>query len=172
MDIRKELLKSHSLTQCKKNVRYLNGDRERFSELVDTFLSGPYRITQRAAWPLGVAVEAHPALIKPHLKKLIEFAARADVHPAVKRNVLRMLQFTELPAALHGRIADLAFSGLSDRKAPVAIRVFAMSVLSRLTRHHPEFKNDLRVLIEDELSMASPAFLSRGRKVLKELESL
>jgi hypothetical protein len=172
IDLRKELLKAHSLLQCRKIVQYVDADPNRFSDLVDTFLSGPYRITQRAAWPLGIVVEKHPELIKPHFRKLLDFASRNDVHPAVKRNILRMLQFTELPNQLHGRIADISFSSLSDRKAPIAIRVFAMAVLSRLAKFHPELKNDLRILIEDELAIASPAFSSRGRKVLEELDSL
>jgi len=172
MDIRKELLKAHSLHQTKKIVRYIDGDKKRFAELVNVFLAGPYRVTQRAAWPMSIAVEAHPGLIQPHFKKLLEFTCKAEVHGAVKRNVLRMLQFTELPTRWHAKIAEISFSNLADRKAQVAIRVFAMSVLARLAKHHPEFKNELKVLIEDEIPFTSPAFSSRGRKVLKALESL
>ena len=34
---------------------------------------------------------------------------------------------------------------------------------------HPELKNELIPIIEDQLPYGSPAFISRGRKALKEL---
>src|SRR6478609_1477537 len=108
MDIKKELLKAHSLSQTKKIVRYIENDGKRFAMLIDVFMKGPYRVTQRAAWPLSISVERHPNLINPHLKKLLTFTVRKDAHPAVKRNVLRMLQFTDLPKSLHSRIAEIA----------------------------------------------------------------
>jgi hypothetical protein len=172
MDIKKELLKAHSLSQTNKVVRYIGNDEARFAELIRIFLDGPYRLTQRAAWPLSVTVENHPELVEKHLKSLLDFLSKKDIHDAVKRNVLRLLQFIELPARSHGKLAELCFGYLADRKEPIAIRVFAMSVLTRLAKKHPALKTELTVLIEDEWPYASPAFISRGRKVLKQLNSV
>jgi hypothetical protein len=138
--------------------------------LVAVFLEGPYRITQRAAWPLSYCVEKHPELLKPHWKKILAFVDKPGIHDAVKRNVLRMFQFVRVPKAHQGRTVDLCFRLLSDSSEPVAIRVFAMTVLANIAREEPELKNELIPIIEDQLPFASAGFQSRSRKVLKQLK--
>ncbi len=169
MNWSKEILKEHSKKQCDKIVTYVGNDPEKFTQLVDVFLQGPYRITQRAAWPLSNCVENHPELLRPHWKKILAFAGMPGIHDAVKRNVLRMFQFVQVPKVYQGRTADLCFRFLADTKEPVAIRVFAMTVLANIAREVPELKNELIPIIEDQLPYASAGFLSRSRKVLKQL---
>jgi hypothetical protein len=57
-----------------------------------------------------------------------------------------------------------------DPKEPIAVRVFSMSVLANITRHEPDLKKELRIIIEDQLPFASAGFRARAKKVLKELE--
>ena len=122
MDIEKVVATEHNKRQCAKIVRYVADNPDRFKELVEIFLRGPYRITQRAAWPLSVCVEEHPELALPHLAALIKSPVQPGVHDSVKRNVMRLLQFIEIPKRWHGRVLELAFNFLNDRKEPVAIR--------------------------------------------------
>lgn len=171
MNWSKEILKEHSRKQCDKIVNYVGNDPERFAQLVEVFLQGPYRITQRAAWPLSNCVEKHPELLRPHWRKILDFVGKPGIHDAVKRNALRMFQFVQVPKVYQGRTADLCFAFLADTKQPVAIRVFAMTVLANIARELPELKNELIPIIEDQLPYASGGFLSRSRKVLKQLNS-
>lgn len=170
MNLNVEILKEHSRKQRDKITAYVGNDPERFAELVAVFLNGPYRITQRAAWPLSLCIEKYPTLLRPHWKKILAFTDRPDVHDAVKRNVLRMFQFVKIPKVYQGRTADLCLRLLTDTHEPVAIRVFAMSVLANLAQEVPELKNELIPIIEDQLPFASAGFQSRGRKVLKQLK--
>ena len=162
--------KEHSKVQCDWIVKYVGYDPGRFRELVDVFLAGPYRITQRAAWPLGYCVERQPQLIRPHLKTLIKNLKRPGLHDSVKRNTIRLMQFITIPGSLQGQAASICFDLFRDPKEPVAVRVFSMSVLARIAEDQPELKNELRIMIEDQLPFGSAAFLSRARKVLKQLE--
>jgi hypothetical protein len=171
MDLRAALLKEHSKVQTSKIVRYIGNKPDRFTILVKIYLAGPYRITQRAAWPLGNCVEAHPQLITPHWKTLIDFAKKPGVHDAVKRNTVRLLQFIDIPAKHQGKVADLCFAFLQDTSEPIAVRCFSMTVLSRIAKEKPELKNELRILIEDQFPYGTPGFLSRAKKVLKQLQS-
>src|SRR5688500_11545215 len=102
MDIRKELLKEHSKRQTTKIVNYIGNSSARFKALVKNFLDGPYRVTQRAAWPLSYCVQEHPKLIKPHLKSILTMLDKKDAHVAVKRNIMRLLQDIEIPKQLYG----------------------------------------------------------------------
>ena len=170
MDLKKEILKEHSKSQTTRIVNYVGGDPLRFASLIKVFLEGPYRVTQRAAWPLGYCVEHNPGLIKPHLKTVLEYLKKPGIHDAAKRNTIRLLKFAEIPLKLHGQIAELCFQYLQDPKEPVAVRVYAMDVLGDIAMHIPDFKNELRIIIEDHLPYASPAFSSRARKVLKRIQ--
>ncbi|HLZ15786.1 MAG TPA: hypothetical protein VKQ08_02055 [Cyclobacteriaceae bacterium] len=171
MKLKDVILKEHSKRQCAKVVKYVGNNPARFSELVDVFLSGPYRVTQRAAWPISVAVEGHPALIRPHLARIVKFLQQPGVHDAVKRNVVRLLQFIKVPKSLQGRVASTCFQLLQNPHESVAVRVFSMTVLSNLARELPELKNELIPLIEDQMPFSTAGFISRGRRMLKALKA-
>lgn len=168
MDIKKELLKEHSKRQTTKVVNYVGNSPARFKVLVKTFLAGPYRVTQRAAWPLSYCVQEHPNLIKPHLKSILKMLDKKDAHVAVKRNIMRLLQDIEIPKSLYGTLIDKCFA-LMDPRETIAVRVFSMSVLADIADHEPDLKKELSIVIEDQLPYASAAFLSRAKKVLKQL---
>lgn len=172
MNILAELEKEHSLAMRKKIVRYVGTNPQRFAKLVDVFLAGPYRITQRAAWPLSFCVEEHPELVKPHLRKLIRFMDRPGTHDAVRRNVLRLMTCIAIPVSLQGIAAESSIRFLSDVSQPVAVRCFALSVLTRLADQHPELMNEVVPIIEEQLPFATPAFRSRARRALSKAKSV
>jgi len=160
----------NSKRQRDKILAYIGTNSSHFSELVRLFLAGPYRVTQRAAGPLSRCVETNPALIEPHLKNILTYTTTPGVSDAVKRNVIRLLQFIRIPPRLYGPTARVCFQFFSDKKQPLAVRIFSMTVLSNLAKKLPELKNELIPLIEDEMPYGSAGFVSRGRKVLKELK--
>jgi hypothetical protein len=166
------VLKGHSRAIKDQIVRYVGGDPHRFSELVSVFLAGPYRVTQRASWPLSYCVEKHPELIKPHLKAIINNLKTPGIHDSVKRNTIRLLQFIDIPKSQQGVAANICFDFLSNPKEPIAVRVFSMTVLSNIARDQTALRNEVRIVIEDQMPYASAAFRSRGRKVIEELKSL
>lgn len=170
MDIRKVLEKEHSRKMVSKIVDYVGNNTDRFKALIEIFLDGPYRITQRASWPLSCCIENHPTLLCPHFKDVLDNLRKPGIHNAVKRNTVRLLQFIEIPKRFEGKVADLCFIYLSNRKEPVAIRAFSMTVLAGIAERNPDLKKELKMIIEDELPYSSAAFKSRGMKVLKQLD--
>ncbi|MFZ5972656.1 MAG: hypothetical protein ACOYXA_13800 [Bacteroidota bacterium] len=166
MNLVKIIEAEHSAAQRDRIVRYVGHDADRFRELVNVFLAGPYRVTQRASWPQSVCVQNHPHLMLPHLKTLLLQLQKPRQHNAVKRNIVRLLQFVDIPERLQGLTVQLCFNLLQDGREPVAIRVFAMTVLANLAENLPELKNELIPFIEDQLPYQSAGFVSRGRKLL------
>jgi hypothetical protein len=169
MDLKKELLKGQSKAFTDKIVRYVGADQIRFNDLIIIFLAGPYRITQRAAWPLSCCVQNHPFLIKPHLGSILKILDREGIHDAVKRNIMRLLQDVDIPKRYQGIVVEKCFE-LMDPKEPIAVRVFAMSVLANLASVQPDLKNELKVIIEDHLPLGTAAYLSRAKKILRQLK--
>jgi glycosidase len=171
MDLIKLILSAHSKVMKDKVVNHVGSDAKRFKELVNVFLAGPYRVTQRAAWPLSYCVGQHPTLIKPHLKTVLDYLSKPDIHDSVKRNTIRLLQGIDIPKSLQGKAANICFEYLSNPKEPIAVRVFSMTVLANIAKENPELKNEIISIIEDQLPFGSAGFRSRGAKVLKVLRT-
>ncbi len=169
MDIRKELLKVHSKALTDRIISYVGSNQERFNSLIAIFLEGPYKITQRAAWPLSYCVKNHPFLVERHYNSVLKILSKSGIHDAVKRNIMRLLQFVEVPEKHQGNVIELCFQ-LMDPKEAIAVRVFSMTVLANLTRQHPDLKKELKLVIEDQLPFGTAAYLSRSKKILKQLE--
>ena len=67
-------------------------------------------------------------------------------------------------------MVDICFNFLLSQDEPVAIRVFAMTVLGNIAQKWPELKNELRMAIEENMEFGSAGFKSRGKKELKRLK--
>jgi hypothetical protein len=172
MDFRDSIQKEHSKKQTTEIADYVGSNKARFKQLVDVYLAGPYRLTQRSAWPLSLCIQRHPELILPHIGRILKSSDRPGVHNAVKRNTVRLLQFIDIPRRHFGAVAELCFRYLNDRREAIAVRVFSMTVLSNLASREPGLKEELKLLIEDELPYASAAFRSRGLRTLNELRKI
>jgi hypothetical protein len=169
MDLLKLLRAEHSRRQCDRIVAYIGGDKERFAQLVELFFRGEYRITQRAAWPLSYCVRRYPELITPYYRRLLDNLGRKDIHVAVVRNTVRLLQDVSIPNRYHGRVMSVCFEFVEDTATPIAVKAFALSILSNLSAEYPEIKGELKTLIESQWEQATPAFRSRARKILKNI---
>ncbi|WP_343307647.1 hypothetical protein AAHN97_10990 [Chitinophaga niabensis] len=172
MNLRSQILSEGSKENALKVVHWIGNDPERFRSLMDIFLHDEYRVVQRASWVMSIVAEEQPALVKPHLKAMVDRMGDADIPVAVKRNVVRVLQFIPVPKKLQGPVMDYCFRFLEDPQETVAVRVFSMTVLANLAQQYPEIKNEIILLIEDQLREgALPAFKSRGKKTLKLLQA-
>ena len=161
MDIRQALLAEHSKPQTMKVVEFIGADKTRFAELIKIFFAGEYRLTQRAAWPLNYCAEQQPELIQPYLPKLLDCLNRDDVHDAVKRNIVRLLQFVEIPKKLHAKTYSLCLDLVDDPNEPVAVRVFAMTVAARIAKAEPALMNELQLIVRQYLPHSTAAFQKR-----------
>ena len=166
MNIRQALQAEHSKPQTMKIVTYIGADKNRFAELMKIFFAGEYRLTQRAAWSLNYCAEQQPDLIQPYLPKLLDCLSRDDVHTAVKRNIVRLLQFVEIPKKLHAKTYSLCLDLVDDPDEPVAVRVFAMTVAARIAKSEPALMNELNLIIRQHLLHTTAAFQKRAREIL------
>ncbi|HRI04497.1 MAG TPA: hypothetical protein PLL77_12205 [Pyrinomonadaceae bacterium] len=166
MNLRDEILGEHSKRRTRKITDWVGDDPVRFAELMDLFLGNVYRITQRAGWPLSNCVEKYPDLIKPYFAKLLKQLERDDVHNAVRRNVVRILQFVEIPKRYQGRVFDVCYSLLDDPSETVAVRCFSLSVAANLAKDSPELLDELRLVATKYPQVATAGFRSRARRVL------
>ncbi len=133
------------------------------------FYTIEYKVVQRAAWPLSYAVIAHPALIKKHFSKLLKNLAKPNLHDAVKRNTIRLLQEIQIPERYQGEVMNICFDYIISPNEKPAVKTFALTVLEGLSKQYPEIKKELKTIIEDRWDFESAAFKARAKKILKSL---
>lgn len=166
MNLKEALLQEHSKEQTMRIVNYINSRQDLFDQLFSLFMDEEYRIVQRASWAVNFCVEHHPNFIHGHYEELIH-ALKYPKHDAVKRNVLRLIQFVNIPEDYHGQFYDLAFSFASSTKEPVAIRVFSLSLLYDISKNEPVLLSELEELLTDCARSDSAGMQARVRKIRK-----
>jgi len=170
MNLESEILKEHSKQQAVRIARWIGNDKRRFRQLMQLFLRGEYRVTQRASWIVNICADNNPSLIQPYLKKMISRMQEPGTHDAVRRNVIRILQFIDIPQDLLGSVATVCFEYLYSQKTPVAIKAFSMTVLANIAKKEPDLKREIRLAIEYQLPHSSAGTCARARHVLKSLD--
>ena len=169
MNLREEILFEHSRKQTDRIVKWVGSNEKKFAELMNLFLKGEYRVTQRAAWSVCLCIEKKPLLAKPWLRKMILKTQEKNIHDAVKRNVLKIFSEIEIPKTLYGIVANSCFGFLMNAGEPIAVRVHAMTVLTKIAQVETALKNELRIIVEDLIYHESAGIKARGKKLLKEL---
>lgn len=172
MDIRSALLKEKIYTKARATeiTTYACASRQHFNELMDCFLCNEYRVAQRAAWSVSWAARERPDLVKPYIGQLVAQLSRTDVHDAVIRNSVRILEAVEIPEEHHADVMNACFALIEKPTTPAAIKAFSLTILDNLSVCYPEIRQELKLIIEALCDNETPAFKSRARKILKKIE--
>lgn len=140
-------------------------------ELLDElwqFAVGTNPAAWKAVWVMDKINDIRPDLIIPYLKPMLEIVEHMK-QSGQKRHMLKLLSLYPLPEEPTGGFIDYCFNMLQSRAEPVAGRVHAMQLLFNISEMIPEFKNELRIVIEDAMFEGTAGIRSRGSKLLKSL---
>jgi hypothetical protein len=172
MNIRNALLegKIQNRNKALSIAEFACSSPKRFKELMQCFLANEYRLAQRAAWSVSWAARKKPELIRPYIGDLVAKLNHTDVHNAVIRNSVRVLEEIEIPESLHANVMNACFSFIENPSVPVAIKAFSLTTLFNLSKYYPEITGELKLIIENNWNNESAAFKSRGKKILSALQ--
>lgn len=166
MNLRQAILKEHSKAQTDKIVEWVGGSQERFDQLMQLFLVDEYRVVQRAGWSLSYCVIRHPQLVRKHFKAFFRLLKDENAHPAVRRNILRLLPFVDIPVKYHGEAIDQCIRFLTTPGEKAAAKAFSLHVLQKLAIKYPDIVGEVSTIIQDQWDREPPSFRSRARKFL------
>ena len=170
MNLRKAILEEHSKAQTDKIVHWIGQDVMKLQELMNLFMNDEYRVVQRSAWMVSEVAKKYPDLFQPYIPYLIEKLADIDAHIAVRRNVFRIFASLDLPETSHGIIMHHCFEALKNPKEALAVRAFAVSILTRLMKVYHEIIQELKIILENYLQYESaPSFKSVANKALRQM---
>jgi len=169
MKLKETILKEHSKANCNRIVKWIGNNQEKFDELFFLFTGNEYRVIQRAAWPVSYCIQMHPQLIRKHFSRLLKNLENTNVHVAVKRNTIRLLQYVTIPKKFHGQVMNLCFGYISTPGEAAAVKAFSLTVLQNLAKQYPEISHEIKLVIDERWDYESAAFKARARKLIKEL---
>lgn len=168
-DLPEELDKGNTRANRDRVALWVGNDARRFARLMDLYLHGERRKAQLAAGAVFICVQHHPVLADPWLPAMIRRMKEPGVHDAVRRCAMWTFQVIAIPRRHAGRIAGICFESLSDISQPIAVRVYAMTVLTKLCQEQPELTRELHAVIAAVLPYGTAAFRARARRELRRL---
>ena len=172
MDLREEALREHSKRQVKKMAAWIGNNEDRFRQFLLLFLYDEYRVVQRISWVLSEIAESHPKLVEKNMGRIIKRLDDPDIHTAAKRNVIRVLQFLNIPKKYHARVFDHCLKFMGDPKKTIAVRVFSMTVAAKIAELYPELAKEVIECINVSMKSSSAGLCSRSKKELSKLKKL
>jgi 8-oxo-dGTP diphosphatase len=145
-----------------------------FLKLLEYSQSSDRKLAFRASWTLTKVCDKFPEIIYPYLSQIVEALDKLDNESAL-RSLLRIISFSDLEiinSRHHGILADFCFNTLNSGFSAIAVKVYAMEILYRLSLIYPELANELSALIRILLENGSAGITSRGRMILKRLAEI
>ena len=144
---------------------------ELFEELFRIFSQNTEPASRRAAWVIDTVSEKHPEFIEPYLDEIVKLLP-SFVHDGLKRHSMHILARSPLRSGdCLGMLIKISFDWLLSPAEAVATKVHCMEVLYRISQAEPDLKKELADSIEWRMNEETPGFKSRGRKMLKLLDS-
>jgi hypothetical protein len=143
---------------------------ERIENIIDLMFSDEYPYSHRAARVFCLCAESFPELFEKN-QNIIVTGIQKTVSEGVIRNILKIV--ADMPVRLskknRGILTALSFDWLTDVSRSVAVRVYAMQFLYRISLQEQDFKNELISILEEQYAEGSMGFRSRADKILKKL---
>lgn len=128
------------------------------------------RVAWHAAWALQLYASVHEQEIASFRHVLYGIFLTAT-HSGILRELLKVLIILPLPdnEDVQGRLVERCFTLLADSQQKIAVRVWAMVQLERMTVIYPELIPELEDTIRLVMEDGSGGICAAGRKVLKKL---
>jgi hypothetical protein len=170
MKIKEALYQENARTNALMIAQYAVSSKKRFAELMNCFFSNDPKLASRASWSVALIADSNTNLVAPYFEKMILQLDRADIPESVIRHTVRILEGMEIPEYLQGHLMNSCFSFIEKPTTKPAIKAFSLTVLFNLSKIYHDIQPELALIIEELWDVESPAFKSRGRKILKALK--
>jgi len=168
-NLRELLLKGNSRSYTDFVADIVSKRTELVSELWDIYLAMEEPVSRRAAWIIDTASETKPEWVEPYLPGLI---ARLPVfnHDGLKRHALRMIARMPFPPGSEAELMNIAFEWLVTTTESVAVKMYCIQILYRISATEPDILQELYDTIEFQMADGTPGFKSIGSKLMQQID--
>jgi hypothetical protein len=175
----------HNAISSEYLVRYLTNSGKALAEhnagmvldkndLLKDFIALSYSeknaLAQRASRVVSICCCRNPELIQPYRSDIIKNLAHFSSEGAI-RNYLKIFSIIPLkiPPKEKGILINACFDFLTGKHA-IALKVYSMEILFRLSNSLPEIGSELSQVLLDGFHEGSAGYKSRARKILRKLK--
>jgi hypothetical protein len=169
MQLKELILQRHSQELTRTAIAVVGNNKKRMAQLISLLIANEPQVSRRAAWLASEIARINPALAMPYAGIIASKLNTEFRDAAVIRNVLRLFQFIKIPKTAHGELMATCFEYITSPAMAPAIKANALSVLDQLAETHPEIRQELQLIIQDQYENESPAFRSRANRMIKRM---
>ena len=168
-NLRELLLKGNSRSYTDFVADIVARRPELVGELWEIYLSAEEPVSRRAAWIIDTASEDKPEWVQPFLPALIG-KLPGFLHDGLKRHGLRMIARLAFPNGTEGELLKISFDWLLSPRESVAVKMYCIQILYRLSETEPDILQELYDTIEFQIQDATPGFRSIGSKMMQQID--
>ncbi|MFK7809438.1 MAG: hypothetical protein AB8F74_16665 [Saprospiraceae bacterium] len=170
MDLKTQLLKEHSKENTLQIVDYIGQSTKRYAQLWQLVKTAEPPVPQRASWVLDHSPISYSKKVLPFLSEMIDEIQNLEHHDAIRRNVMKILAATsDIPEDQSAVLFDFCVELVINKNTAIAIKAFAMDVMVNIAMPFEELRNEVKVVLEDQVKHGSKGVKSRANKLLKKL---
>lgn len=144
-------------------------DSSLLQPLLEISYSGEYPWCQRASRVISLCGSGFPSLVQPYVSEIIH-RLKNQQSESVRRNFLKLFCDADYKLKTRDRslLLNLCFDYLAGSFS-IAVKVYSMDVLYKLSLNIPEIQRELYEIIENGLPGASAGYKSHGLKIMKKI---
>lgn len=124
-----------------------------------------------SSWALCDISEINHTIFNPHIAYIFSTIQNSK-HPGLKRNLMKLMQFVEIPNDLELEIGETCLSYFKDQHETIAVRAYSVTILEQLIPQNMIFNEDVLFEIERQRIQATPALNARTKRYLKKVKKL
>lgn len=144
-----------------------------FEKLIPLMVQEINPVSIRASRVICNSIENYPDLFEKYTDHILRIL-QAIHNESIKFNLLKIFTVCDLPNQDEklGKLSQICFDSLEMRVERVAVKVYAIDILYRISLIIPELQPELLLTIEKYSIGASAGFLSRANKITKKLNQI
>jgi len=139
-----------------------------FAELFEGMIHADPHIRMRAADAVEKVTRGHPEYLQPYKEKLISHVAQIE-QQEVRWHAAQLFTRLDLNAEERVRVRGILLEYLRDRSK--IVKTFSMQAITDLAMKDKTLQQETISILEELTLTGSPAMRSRGRKLLKKLQT-
>lgn len=125
-------------------------------------------IAMRFMWLVGHICDLDPKFVYPSIPYFFSLRGMTKVSD-YNRSLAKLFYLSGVPPELDGEAIDEMFKWMLDAKANVSTKAYCLGALYNLSEKYTELKNELALVISDQLGKNSAAFDKKAEQVLNNI---
>lgn len=168
LEVLRVSLKENNTDVNRKNwVNYIIDNEIKLTDLLP-LIHAERQVSMRFSWLIGELCEQKPEVVSPCV--VYFFSNRNKIQIInFDRSLAKMFWLCGIPKKIEGIVVDELFKWLLNPKITVSTKSYSLFALTNFATAHPEIKNELRLVVEDQLKKNSISFEKKAIKVLRNL---